>query len=107
MKNLNDILNRLKEKLEIKTDTELAERLNLSSGVISNWKAREKIPYNEIFSICEKENIDIKYIFYNKSIEKVNNFKEKLSKAIEKLNENESKYFYYLIESELAKKELK
>lgn len=109
MKNLNDILNRLKEVLELKTDTELTERLDLSGGVISNWKARNKIPYSEIFSICENEKIDINYIFYgrkNEILKENDNFKERIIENLEKLNEKELKYFYHLIESELAKKEL-
>uniref|UniRef100_UPI0040483943 helix-turn-helix domain-containing protein n=1 Tax=Aliarcobacter sp. TaxID=2321116 RepID=UPI0040483943 len=109
MKNLNDILNRLKESLSIKTDMELAEKLDLSSGVISNWKARNKIPYNEIFTICENNNFDINYIFYNKindNIQKEENFKENIIKNLDNLNEKQLKYFYHLIESEIAKKEL-
>lgn len=109
MKNLNDILNRLKEKLTLKTDTELAELLNLSGGVISNWKARDKIPYNEIFSICENENLDINYIFYNKKEEKIvkeDIYKNKLLNEIDNLNEKECEYFYYLLKSKILEKEL-
>jgi DNA-directed RNA polymerase specialized sigma subunit len=108
MKNLEDILNRLKKELEIKNDSELAKILDLSGGVISNWKARNKIPYSEIFSICENNNLDINYIFYNikekKIIEKIN-YKEEIIKKLEELKEKELKYFYHLIEAEITKKE--
>ncbi len=109
MKNLNDILNRLKEVLEIKTDTELAEKLDLSGGVISNWKARNKIPYSEIFSICENYNFDINYVFYGKkndNFEENTNFKEKIIENLDKLNDKELKYFYHWTSSEIAKKDL-
>jgi len=109
MKNLEDILNRLKNELNIKNDSDLAKILDLSGGVISNWKARNKIPYNEIFTICENENLDINYIFYNikkeKIIEKID-YKKEIIKKIEELREKELKYFYHLIEAELTKKEL-
>lgn len=108
MKNLNDILNRLKEVLELKTDTELTEKLDLSTGVVSNWKARNKIPYNEIFSICENNKIDINYIFYGTKKEKKEenkNFKEKIVENLEKLSEKELKYFYHLMEAEITKRE--
>ncbi len=64
MKDLSLILGRLKEKLNLKNDSELASYLGMASGTISNWKNRNKIPYEEIFSICEKSSIDIGYIFY-------------------------------------------
>lgn len=58
----------MKEKLKLKNDSELAAYLGIASGTISNWKNRNKIPYEELFSICEKNNIDIGYIFYGKTI---------------------------------------
>lgn len=64
LKEINLILNRVKEKLKLKNDSELAAYLGIASGTISNWKNRNKIPYEELFSICEKNNIDIGYIFY-------------------------------------------
>lgn len=64
MRNLEEILNRVKEKLNLKSDSDLAKYLDLSSGTIPNWRIRNKIPYEELFTICEKNNFDIQYIFY-------------------------------------------
>lgn len=109
MRNIEEIINSLKEILGLKNDMELAQHLNISTGAIPNWKARNKIPYQEIFTICELKNIDPNIIFYGKKekdFEENVNFKDKIVKNLEKLNDKELKYFYHLMEAELAKKEL-
>lgn len=102
------IINRLIEKLNIKTKTELANIMNVSTQVMGNWKTRNKIPFEEIHTLCLNKNIDIKYIFYGENEEKkeeIINFKEKIIENLEKLSEKELKYFYYLIEAEITKRE--
>lgn len=63
-KDAASILKRVKERLDFKNDSELASYLNVGNGTISNWKSRNKIPYDEIFEICEKNNFSLDYIFY-------------------------------------------
>ncbi|MDD2896899.1 MAG: helix-turn-helix domain-containing protein [Aliarcobacter sp.] len=109
MRNTEEIINSLKEILNLKNDIELAQYLNISAGAIPNWKARNKIPYEEIFTICELKRIDPNYVFYGKKNEilKENiNFKEKIIENLDKLNDKELKYFYHWTSSEIAKKEL-
>lgn len=106
---INEIIERLKEKLKLKTDKELHELMGVSQGVFSNWKSRNTIPYQEITTICFLKNINMKYILTGNEeeiLEENENFKEKIIQNLEKLNDKELKYFYHLIESELAKKEL-
>lgn len=100
MRNTDKIIERLKEKLNFSKDIELTKYMKLASGTIGNWKKRDKIPYDEIFSICEKEKLNIKYIFYgiNQNIEKIN-YKEELFKTVENLENNQIEYLYHIAKS--------
>ncbi len=108
MKEINKILERLKEKLSLKNDYELTKYLGLSSGTITNWRNRKKIPYETIFTICENKKIDINYIFYGKikNIEEKINFLEKINIILQKSTQEELEIYYNLIKIEnLRKKE--
>jgi hypothetical protein len=59
MNEINEILNKIKEKLNIKKDKELAEILNIKQQTLTNWKKRNKIPYREILIMCSKYKINI------------------------------------------------
>lgn len=105
--NFNEIMDRLKKTLKINSDTELAEKMELSRSNYSERKQRNSVPYENLINLCKKENISIDYILKNENKSSFyNNYQEKLENTIKNLNEKESKYFYFLIESELAKKEL-
>lgn len=54
----SEILERLKQVLNITTDVELANTLGIKKTTLSNWKTRNTIDYNLVFSICEQINID-------------------------------------------------
>lgn len=106
---MNEITERLKDKLKLKTDKELYEIMGVSQGVFSNWKTRNTIPYQEITTICFSKNINMKYILTgeeNEILEEIVNFKDKIVQNLEKLEEKELKYFYHIMEAELAKKDL-
>lgn len=106
---IEEIIKRLKEELNLKTDKEIYELMDVSQGVFSNWKARNTIPFLELTTICFDKNIELKYILKgekNEEKELYTNYKEKITQNLNKLNEKELKYFYHLIESELAKKDL-
>lgn len=114
MDNLNNILNRLKEKLNIKNDAELMRKLNLSSGVISNWKARNKIPFSEIFTICEENAFNINYIFYGtneknslKNDENLSKTQKEITEKIKKLDPIQQKFILNKIDNEILKNEEK
>lgn len=53
-----DIINRLKIALDIKTDNDLSERLTINKSTLSNWKNRNTLDFDLVFSICEHINID-------------------------------------------------
>lgn len=52
------ILNRLKEALQLPNDKELANTLGISKAAISNWRKRNSIDLDRVFSVCEQINID-------------------------------------------------
>ncbi len=61
-KQITLILNRLKEVLDIHTDIELAEKLNLASTTIATWKQKERI--NLPLIVQTFGTLDLNYIIY-------------------------------------------
>ena len=51
------ILNRFKEVKKITSDIELAQFLGISRGTLSNWKARNSLDFELLFSKCEHESL--------------------------------------------------
>lgn len=63
MRDLQGIIDRMKESLNIKTDVQLAKALNIKgNGVVSTWKVREKIPYRECDVISEMTGVSIEWL---------------------------------------------
>jgi SOS-response transcriptional repressor LexA len=63
MANIDNILERLKNAKKIKTDTDLAELLGVKPNTVSGWRARKSIPYELIISFCDKEGVDVDWVF--------------------------------------------
>ena len=53
-----EVIIRLKESLGVNTDTELANILGITKAAISNWKNRNTIDWNLVFSKCEHTSFD-------------------------------------------------
>ncbi len=107
MRDFKELEARIKEIFNVKKNTEIAELLGVSSSVYGNWKARNTIPYDEIISLCEKNNIDMRYIItgtYSEEQKKEKNYKKELMETIEKLNNEEIEYYYHLIKVQTMKK---
>lgn len=105
---IEDIIKRLKNELKLTTDKEIYEKMEVSQGVFSNWKARNTIPFLEITTLCFNHNLNVKYILSGEKEEEKEentNFKEKIVENLGKLNEKELKYFYHLMEAEITKRE--
>lgn len=51
------ILSRFKQAKKITSDIELAHFLGISRGTLSNWKARNSLDFDLLFSKCEHESI--------------------------------------------------
>ncbi|MDD2274179.1 MAG: S24 family peptidase [Desulfuromonadaceae bacterium] len=60
--NTKDTLGRIKEELDIQTDVELAEAMEVGIRRIHNWKQRNTIPTEAIVAICGSEGLDLEYI---------------------------------------------
>ncbi|MDR0606506.1 MAG: helix-turn-helix domain-containing protein [Bacteroidales bacterium] len=56
--NKSEILNRIKIGLNIKNDADLARLLEISPATLSNWRSRNSIDYDMVFSKCEFLNLD-------------------------------------------------
>lgn len=70
--NVINILNKLKEFLNIKTDDELANVLGVTAPTISNWRRRGTISYDIIFE--KIENLDYNWLLYNEEVENTNDY---------------------------------
>lgn len=60
------ILNRLKEYKNFTTDTQLAIFLGIERSTLTNWKKRNSIDYDLIFSKCEQMDINIEWLINGK-----------------------------------------
>ncbi len=74
MKTVNEILDEIKRLKKLKTDTSLAILFNVKPNTVSNWRKRNTIPYEQVITICEKENIDIRTILLGKNGDKSTHF---------------------------------
>ncbi|MGB9747220.1 MAG: helix-turn-helix domain-containing protein [Bacteroidales bacterium] len=63
--NVDLVLQRLKSILKANTNHKLAESLNVSPQVISNWKSRKTIDYPLVIEFAKKQNIDLGWLFSN------------------------------------------
>jgi hypothetical protein len=100
-----EIINRLKTKLGFTTDKELYDLMDIKQGTFTNWRSRNKIPYEEITTICVNKKFNLNYILGGEFEEKVEliNYKEEIINNLELLNENQIKYVYHITEAEKIK----
>ncbi len=52
------ILSRIKQAHKFKTDTELSNFLGISKSTLSNWRVRNSVDYDLLFSKCEDLNLN-------------------------------------------------
>lgn len=111
---MEDIIKRLKEELNLKTDKELYELIGVSQGVFSNWKTRNSIPYSEITTLCFEKNIDMKFILTGKkdsnslkNDENLSKTQKEITEKIKKLDPIQQKIILNKIDEEILKNEEK
>lgn len=56
------LLDRIKQTLNLQTDSELADYLGVSPTVIANWRRRDRVNTSHIMSKCEY--LDVHWILY-------------------------------------------
>lgn len=106
MDDFDNIIDNLKQELEIISDSKIAEELGLTRSSYGERKKRKSIPYENIIILCKNKKISIDLILKNEeNLEKKENYQRKLKISINKLDEENCKYFYHLIELELIKNE--
>ena len=57
------VLERLKFKLSVKTDAELAEKLGVPYQTLNSWKKRGSIPMDVLVEASEKYHVSLDYMF--------------------------------------------
>lgn len=63
MKSSIEVIKKLKELLDIKTDFELAKLLDVKPNTVSSWKSRESLHFEKIIALCEMHKIDLNTLF--------------------------------------------
>ncbi|WP_122893095.1 helix-turn-helix domain-containing protein [Arcobacter peruensis] len=58
----DEIINRLKKELKFNSDKELYQFMDVKQGTFTNWRARNKIPYENITTICVNNGFNLNYI---------------------------------------------
>lgn len=98
------IINRLKEVLKIKSDKEMYEKMGTNQGKYSMWKQRNKIPYEEITTLCCNENLNINYILFGTKQQNFVNYREENHKMIDELEEKQQEKTYHFLKMEILNK---
>lgn len=65
-----EVFNRIKKNLGFRTDKELAERLEVPLRRLQTWKSRNTMRFHEILQFCEKEDIDLNTVFFDRISDK-------------------------------------
>ena len=68
-------------------------------GLVNIASSNIPIPYEELISLCLKDNINIEYILTGKKEEKPINYKEETIKILENLKENDLENVYQFAKS--------
>lgn len=55
---VNDIIDRLKTFFELKSDAELAKKLQVTPGALSNWRSRGSLDYASVLTHCDNINLN-------------------------------------------------
>ena len=62
IRNISQIVERLKSECRFKTDKDAAEALGMSGTALYNHKLRGSIPYEALSTFCEKEGISLDWL---------------------------------------------
>ena len=65
------IVERLKESLKVRTDSQLAEVLGMTPAAFSNRKKSESVPYEQIIDVAAKTNVDLNWVFLGIHLDQV------------------------------------
>jgi hypothetical protein len=64
----DDILNRLREFFGVRTDLELAERMEVGRSAPSNWRSRKSKPFDLIAAIAVKHHVSLDWLIFGEPL---------------------------------------
>ncbi len=111
---IRDLIDRLKDCLDIKNDSDIAKMLNMAQNTLSGLIKRNSLQF-ETFEIIHKiifENkLSTKWILYGVKDEVISsnsiiNYQEELIKDIQKLSLKRQEYYYHRIKADLIEEEI-
>ncbi len=82
VQNATNTLIRLKNLLNINTDSKLSKFLNIKPNTISSWKKRNTLDYNKIINKCLELNIDLNAVFNEEAESKIEHITPVISKEL-------------------------
>ena len=97
MFDVEEVLNRLKNKFNLKSDKELAELLEVTNKTLSGWKIRNSLDFKKILNLAKKENLSLDFIF---------GLKNTNTKNIDYFDELFEDYVFYNLKRNFFKKNL-
>lgn len=62
MRKIVEIINILKQKFFLKSDTQLSVLLDMKSQALNNHKLRDTIPFDQLTLFCERENLSFDWL---------------------------------------------
>jgi len=100
------IIERAKLALNLRTDSELARKLEIKPSAISMWKQRGSIDLISLLNLCP--NVSSDWLIYgNKSDSYEFELKNTIDKMLKQFNKNELKKIELLLSEMLETKQLK
>jgi len=96
MLNVEEVLERIKNKFGLKSDKELAELLEVTNKTIAGWKIRNSLDFKKILNLAKKKNLSLDFIF---------NLQNK-DQSLEIKNELFEDYVFYNLKRNIFKKNL-
>jgi len=66
------VIQRIKKKLDIKTDKKLTEMLGVKATTFSAWRTRNSLDFKLVLEFCRENDLDLNHIFFGEKDELVN-----------------------------------
>ena len=60
------VIARLKQVLQVKSDTELCQLTDTNKQTLSNWKTRNSVPYTLCVEVAEQKNVSLDWLLAGK-----------------------------------------
>jgi len=100
----NEIMGKLKEYFEVKTNAEVARKLDIDYNMVKSWSSRKKVVIGTVIELLKDEPINLTWLVYGKGNMKIGESDDILN-ALSKIElvldkEIDSKIIEHISESE-------